>query len=107
MNLFRHIARWTALLLLVNIGLGFCDCLREPLLIGGAADKAHVTAPGSSGHADPDCGDNCESCVCHANLLVSEPVRFAIVLLVSGAPLPPVLSASDPTLIGITHPPRA
>jgi hypothetical protein len=107
MNIFRHIARWTALLLLVNIGLGFCDCLREPVSIGGVATHAHATAPSTNGQSAPDCGDNCESCVCHANLVVAEPVRFTVTLAVSGAPATPPLAASDPTRIGITHPPRA
>jgi hypothetical protein len=108
MNLFRQIARWTALLLLVNIGLGFCDCLREPVAPGGVASKPHATAPPShtNDEAAPDCGDNCESCICHANLVVAEPLRFAVVLAVSGTPISPAIPASDPMLIGITHPPR-
>jgi hypothetical protein len=107
MNLFRHIARLTALLLLVNIGLGFCDCLREPVSLGGVASRPHATAPTPTDRSVPDCGDNCESCICHANLVVAEPVQFNVALAVSGTPALPRIAVTDPALLGITHPPRA
>jgi hypothetical protein len=31
MQVRRHLARWTAWFVLLNIAVGFCDCLRDPV----------------------------------------------------------------------------
>src|ERR1700679_3109030 len=33
MRVRRHLARWTAWFVLLNIAVGFCDCLRDPVSV--------------------------------------------------------------------------
>jgi hypothetical protein len=104
MNPGRRFLRWTAIIVLLNVVLGFCVCLREDFSPGGSKDEANLSA--STAKSLPDCGDNCESCICHATLVLTAPTRFLIVLAMSGAPSVPGDSVPDFQLIRISHPPR-
>jgi hypothetical protein len=108
MNLARYFVRAVALLVLLNIGWGFCDCLRDPVLLEGRTDLLALLPPhdNSPGGGTQPCGDNCETCVCHAALVLSEPASFDILLAASGVPPSRPDPSSDPEYIGITHPPR-
>jgi hypothetical protein len=105
-NFVRHFVRWIAVLVLLNIGLGFCDCLRENTISGGSAKSATLTSHRNH-DAPSDCGDNCESCICHATVLMVRPETFKISLGISWLPGAPGLSFSDPDRTSLTQPPRA
>jgi hypothetical protein len=109
MQVRRHLARWTAWFVLLNIAVGFCDCLRDPvsLPIHSNSSAALTTTSHHQGAPDSDCGDNCESCVCHASILIVEPVRFAVDLAVSRLSTFAFLPSSDPDHVRIERPPIA
>src|ERR1700729_2450016 len=107
MDVRRHLARWTAWLVLLNIGAGFCDCLRDPVSLPIHSRSSIALTTNSHAQGEPDCGDNCESCVCHASLVTVEPARFTIDLAASRLTTFPVLSCSDPDHVRIERPPIA
>jgi hypothetical protein len=102
----RQFARWIALLVLLNIGMGFCNCLRENTLPSGSETSAGLTNHGNR-DAAPDCGDNCESCICHATLLMVRTESFKVTLGISWLPALMLSSFSDPDRTSLTEPPRA
>jgi hypothetical protein len=107
MQVRRHLARWTAWFVLLNIGVGFCDCLRDPVSVPIHSNSSAVLTTDSHRQGDSDCGDNCESCVCHASIVTIEPARFNVELVVSRLSAFPVLSSSDPDYVRIKRPPIA
>ena len=109
MDVRRHLARWTAWFVLMNIAVGFCDCLREPVSLPShsSSSAALTTNSDPQGSARFRCGDNCESCACHASIVTVEPARFNVELAVSRLTPFPVLSSSDPDHVRIERPPIA
>ena len=107
MEVQRHLTRWTAWFVLLSIGVGFCDCLRDPVSLPIHSTSPAALTTNSHRQGEPDCGDNCESCVCHAAIVTVEPVRFVVDLAVSRLTTFPVLSSSDPDHVRIERPPRA
>lgn len=102
----QKLTHWIAWLLLLNIGVGFCDCLRDPITLPSHSNSARLTT-GTERQAPSECGDNCESCVCHASLVTVEPARFAVELAASRFTILPVLASSDPDHVRIERPPIA
>jgi hypothetical protein len=102
----RHFARWIALFVLMNIGLGFCDCLRDPVLPPHSGSSFRLTSGGEK-RGLPVCADDCDSCVCCAVVVITAPVHFAVELVTAQFTFSPPTSVSDPDHIAITHPPRA
>src|SRR5580658_620624 len=107
MQVRRHLARWTAWFVLLSIAVGFCDCLRDPVSLPIHSSSSAALTTNSHRQEAPDCGDNCESCVCHASIVVIEPARFAVELAVSRLTAFPALSSSDPNHVRIDRPPIA
>jgi hypothetical protein len=103
----RLIARWTALIVLMNIGIGFCDCLRDAVI--APINSSSLSSPTKRGipAGDSSCGDNCESCDCHASIVIVEPTRFATDLAVARLSTSTVLSASTSDYVPLKQPPRA
>jgi hypothetical protein len=107
MQVRRHIARWIAWIVLLNIGVGFCDCLRDPISLPSHSSSSATLKTNTDRQAPPECGDNCESCVCHASVVTVEPARFAVDIAASSLTTFPVLSSSDPDHVRIERPPIA
>lgn len=107
MKLRRVIARWTALIVFMNIGFGFCDCLRDA--VTAPINSASLNSPANRGipKGDSSCGDNCESCVCHASIVIVEPTRFAADLAVARFLNVTVLAVSTSDYVPLKQPPRA
>ena len=105
MSIGRQFVRWTALLVLLNIALGFCACLRDPVIPSQFAGSP-MASPDTHRDGIPACGDNCESCICCAAVMVAAPAQFPVSLAVSFLAASPKSDSSDPDLISITYPPR-
>jgi hypothetical protein len=106
MRVDRNIARWTALIVLLNIALGFCDCLRDAMPPIHRATVPALTANRIPAGA-PSCGDNCEGCICCASIVAGEPAAFAIDTAVSRLLTTPEFSSSKFHYVRLEHPPRA
>lgn len=105
MTFRRSLLRLIAMLVLANIGIGFCDCLRDPIAVDG---PQIVAATSSQTHGtESDCGVNCDSCVCCATLIVSQQASFAISLASVGFTQTFSIQISNPDLFLSTQPPRA
>jgi hypothetical protein len=106
MELRRKLTRWIAWIVLLNIGVGFCDCLREPVSLSIHSGSASLTG-NTDRQRPPECDDNCESCVCHASLVTVERARFAVELSVSRLTTLAIFSVLEPDSVRLERPPRA
>ena len=104
---WRRTIRLTALFVLLNVALGFCACLGDtPDLLGGEP-RAVFTIPTHQPVA-PEYGDDCDSCVCCAALLVTRQIRVeAIFTATSKANVAAAAAPLDPAPQSLKQPPRA
>ena len=107
MEVRRHLARWIAWLVLLTIAVGFCVCLSDEVALPIHSSSSSALTTKSHRQGAPECGDNCESCVCHASIVIVEPAQFGVELVVSRLTAFPVLSSSDPDHVRIERPPMA
>jgi hypothetical protein len=106
MALRQKLTRWIAWIVLLNIGVGFCDCLRDPVSLPvHSASSARLT-DNTDRQGPTECGDNCESCVCHASLVTVEPVRLAVEFAVSRLATLAFVSVAEPDHVRLKRPPR-
>lgn len=103
----QKLTRWMAWIVLLNIGVGFCDCLRDPISLPIHSTSSANLTTNTDPQVPPECGDNCESCVCHASIVTVEHARFAVDLAASRLTTYPVLSPSNPDHVRIERPPIA
>jgi len=105
--MWRRTIRLTALLVLVNVALGLCACFGDAPDLPANGRGAALTNQTHRPEA-PACGDDCDSCVCCASLVVTKQIRVEIVLTVSSkAILAAAAAPSDPEPHALKHPPRA
>jgi hypothetical protein len=100
MNLWRI----TALIVLLNIGAGMCACMADAVLPEPAAST--FSAGNNDGPAKPDCGSNCDSCICCAAMTVCQTPFEEIELSRSGVTIPPLRSLANPYPALMDRPPR-
>lgn len=97
----QKLTHWIGWLVLLNIGVGFCDCLRDPISLPANSTNSATLTTNTDRQAPPECGDNCESCVCHASVVTVEPARFSVDLPTARLTSFPVLSPSDPDQVRV------
>jgi hypothetical protein len=106
MKIRRIIARWTALIVLMNVGLGFCECLREDVPSAIKSARLGALTPERPPAGDTSCGDNCETCVCHASIVIVERACYGTDLAVARLLAFSISSFSDSDCSPVKHPPR-
>jgi hypothetical protein len=106
MELRQKLTRWIAWIVLLNIGVGFCDCLREPVSLPIHTTSSASLTTNTDRQGPPECGDNCEACVCHASVVTAEPARFAVDLVISRLSIFAFLSVAEPDHVRLERPPR-
>jgi hypothetical protein len=93
-------------LVLLNVVFDLCACLSDapvPLNAKSAAVATRQT------HAQdlPECGDNCDSCICCAAIIVTGPVHYESVLaVVAGVDYLPAAASPEPEPHRMKRPPR-
>ena len=103
---WREFVRWTALLVLLTIGIGFCDCLEDPVAPLGSPGLTSLSTNGPAPDA-AECGANCDTCICCALLLVPSKMDFELPLVASDALTQFVLPPANPDSARMKRPPRA
>jgi hypothetical protein len=105
-NLWLKIVRCTALLVLLNVGLGLYACMKDVPHPINRPDSLSLTR-NSTTAGTPACNDDCDSCVCCASLIIASQRVFTVALVLKGIPAPLLLSSSDPDPDRTNRPPRA
>src|SRR5579862_3595762 len=104
---WRGIIRLTAVLVLLNVALGLCACLGDTPVLSAKGAVVLTTHP-EGPQPSSECGDDCDSCVCCASLLVARRIRLETVLtLTRAAVVTTDTHPSDPELQALKRPPRA
>jgi hypothetical protein len=104
---WRSTIRLTVLLVLLNVGLGLCACLGDAPDLPADGRGAVLTNQTHRQEA-PECGDNCDSCVCCASLLVAQRIRPETVLTLSSeVAVAAAARPSDPEPQALKRHPRA
>jgi hypothetical protein len=100
------IVRWTAVIVLLNVGLGLYVCMKDVPVPINQSDAPSLVRTGTRTQT-PACSDDCDSCICCASLIISEHRVFGLVPVLSNATAALVLSSSDPDPDRMKRPPRA
>lgn len=104
---WRRTIRLTALLVLLNVALGLIACLGDTPELSAAGSGATLTNRPHRPQT-PVCGDDCDSCVRCASLVLTQPIRFAISLTVSSkATVLTAAAPAGPERHTLKRPPRA
>ncbi len=101
-----ELVHWTALLVLLTIGIGFCDCLEDTVGPLGPPDFTSFSTDSPVPDAT-ECSANCDTCICCALLLVPGKTDFKPSPIVSNAVAQVVLSPANPDPARMKRPPRA
>ena len=105
-RLWLKIVRWISVMVLLNIGVGLYGCMGDVPVPTNSVDSPTLTKQSHS-IPNPTCGDDCDSCVCCASIVVAEHFIFEFVPTVYGAVLTPLTFLSDPEPNRMKRPPRS
>lgn len=106
-RLWQQLIRLATLLVLLNVVFDLCACLRDapqPLNAKGSAILTRQTREPDV----PACGDNCDSCVCCAAIVVVGKLHYESALpFIDGVDSPLMAAPPDPEPHEMIRPPRS